>query len=57
MGMVPVAPNSNKELSEGANNVNGFVDKPTEMGLSIMEITNNTTLVYVIVLIMLSGLR
>jgi hypothetical protein len=50
MGMVPVAPNHNKELLEGANNSSGFADKPKERGLRRMDITNRTTLVYIIVL-------
>ena len=57
MGIVPVAPNHNRELLEGANNVSGFADKPKERGLRRMDITKKIIFVYIIVLMRLLAFR
>ena len=44
MGTVPVAPNSNKLVSEGDRKVSGFIDKPVARGLNNMDIIYIPTL-------------
>ena len=44
MGTVPVAPKSNKLVSEGDRKVSGFIDKPVALGLNNMEMRYIPTL-------------
>ncbi len=44
MGTVPVAPNSNRLVSEGDRKVSGFIDNPVARGLNNMEMRYIPTL-------------
>jgi hypothetical protein len=43
--MVPVAPNSNKLVSEGDKKVRGFKERPVALGLNKMEMIYIPTLI------------
>ena len=53
IGMVPVAPKSNKLVSEGDKKVSGFIDKPAALGLNRMETMYMPTLTEIITLVSL----